>query len=284
MKRAFLWFALLPALAGAHEAAPGDLLVVETTHLCTRPRLIAFGKAWPVHRMSRCRWQGLIGVDLAVKPGRYALVWKTEGKTRRESIHVVKRRFRISRIRVPQRLARFDKATLARIRREARMLRGCAQQMAQGWPAPLLQQPVQGVISTPFGARRIVNGEARSPHAGVDIAAPLGTPIRAPAAGTVVLVLHKGYLVGNAICLAHGGGMVSVFMHLAEVFVQQGAHVQAGDILGTVGATGRATGPHLHWGLFLRGARIDPLGALARRAWRTPAATTKMREPQAKEG
>ena len=261
MRRLLVLCLLLGALpARAHEAVPGDLLVVEAGGLCARPELVAFGARWPVRRAGRCRWRGLVGVDLQTKPGDHPLVWLWRGGVRRETVHVRARRFRVSRIEVPERLTRFDRATLARIRREARRIRGCWRKARAGWPAAgRVRPPVAGVVSTPFGARRIVNGAPRSPHAGVDIAAPAGTPVAAPMPGTVALVLEGGYLVGNTVCVAHGGGMASVFMHLARVSVREGQRVAQGEPIGAVGATGRATGPHLHWGVYFRGARLDPL-------------------------
>jgi murein DD-endopeptidase MepM/ murein hydrolase activator NlpD len=105
--------------------------------------------------------------------------------------------------------------------------------------------------------RRIFNGEPRSPHAGLDIRAPQGQPVRAPAAGTVVLTGDFFYS-GNAVFIAHGEGVVSLLCHLSKVTVKQGQAVKAGDLVGEVGSTGRASGPHLHWSLSLNNAWVDP--------------------------
>jgi murein DD-endopeptidase MepM/ murein hydrolase activator NlpD len=117
--------------------------------------------------------------------------------------------------------------------------------------------PVEGIMSTPFGAQRYVNGEPRSPHSGIDIAAPEGTPVVSPLAGRV-LVVSEMYLNGNTIAIGHGYGVVSVFSHLKTASVEEGDWIKAGSEIGEVGKTGRATGPHLHWGVRFRQARINP--------------------------
>ncbi|MDP2124682.1 MAG: M23 family metallopeptidase, partial [Parvibaculum sp.] len=116
-----------------------------------------------------------------------------------------------------------------------------------------------GPITGVFGSQRIYNGEPRRPHYGVDVAAPTGTPIVAPQAGIVTLAHSDMFFEGGLIFLDHGHGVTSVIMHMSRVDVTEGQAVARGDVLGAVGATGRATGPHLHWGMFWRGAQVDPV-------------------------
>lgn len=118
---------------------------------------------------------------------------------------------------------------------------------------PLAQMPVSGR----FGDRRVINGEPRSPHSGADYRAAAGTPVRAAADGTVVLA-EEHFFAGNSVFLDHGDGLVTMYFHLAEISVASGQDVTAGQTLGRVGSTGRATGPHLHFGVRWRGARVDP--------------------------
>lgn len=123
-----------------------------------------------------------------------------------------------------------------------------------------------------FGARRVFNGEPRSPHTGADYAAPKGTKVLAVAPGRVVLAADH-FFSGKSVFLDHGDGLITMYFHLSEIAVAEGGTVEAGESLGTVGATGRATGPHLHFGARWRGARIDPAVLLApQRSARLPAA------------
>jgi hypothetical protein len=119
--------------------------------------------------------------------------------------------------------------------------------------------PVHGRISGRFGNQRIYNGEPKAPHSGMDIAVPQGTPVRAPAAGIVTFAEPDLYLTGGTILLDHGFGLSSNFLHLSKLEVHVGEHVQQGQIIALSGMTGRATGPHLHWGFNWLGTRLDPL-------------------------
>jgi hypothetical protein len=118
--------------------------------------------------------------------------------------------------------------------------------------------PVRGRVSGVYGSQRVYNGTPKSPHSGLDVAAPAGTPIRAPAAGVVSFARPDLYLTGGTVLLDHGHGLSSNFLHLSRLDVAVGQRVARGEVIGLVGATGRATGPHLHWGMNWFGVRIDP--------------------------
>jgi len=124
--------------------------------------------------------------------------------------------------------------------------------------------PVQGRVSGRFGNQRVYNGSPKSPHSGMDIAAPQGTPVLAPAAGVVTFANADLYLTGGTLLLDHGHGVSSNFLHLSRIDVKVGDRVAQGQVIGAVGATGRATGPHLHWGMNWFDVRIDPLLVLER--------------------
>ncbi|MBF0133071.1 MAG: M23 family metallopeptidase [Magnetococcales bacterium] len=121
------------------------------------------------------------------------------------------------------------------------------------------QQPITGRFSGVFGSRRIINGIPKRPHNGVDIAAPRGTPVPAVAAGLVALVGKDYFFTGNTIVIHHGHGVISLYAHLDTIAVAQGEWINQGHIIGKVGTTGRSTGPHLHWGMMVRGLRVDPM-------------------------
>ena len=124
--------------------------------------------------------------------------------------------------------------------------------------------PLQGRVSGRFGNQRVYNGKPGSPHSGMDIAAPTGTPVKAPAAGVVTFAAPDLYLTGGTVLLDHGFGISSNFLHLSRIDVKVGDRIAQGQTIGAVGATGRATGPHLHWGMNWFDVRIDPLLVLER--------------------
>ena len=123
-------------------------------------------------------------------------------------------------------------------------------------------RPVQGRVSSPFGFRRILNDQPRARHSGLDIAAKTGTPVQAPAPATVAAV-GDFFFNGNTVLLDHGGGLVTMYCHLQRINVEAGTVVARGDVIATVGATGRATGPHLHWTVSLQNVRVDPVQTMA---------------------
>lgn len=150
---------------------------------------------------------------------------------------------------------RREQALVAAARVEDRPLTGFAQHFA--WP-------VEGRISGRFGRARIYNGKPGAPHSGMDIAAPQGTAIRAPADGVVTLAEPDLYITGGTVLIDHGHGIGSNFLHMSRLDVQAGDPVKQGQVIGAVGATGRATGPHLHWGMTWFDVRIDPQLVLER--------------------
>jgi murein DD-endopeptidase MepM/ murein hydrolase activator NlpD len=149
---------------------------------------------------------------------------------------------------------------LARIREEAAQTRRARERRDQrtdwidGWI-----WPARGRISGVYGSQRILNGQPRNPHWGLDIAAPTGTPVLAPAGGIITLVHPDMYFSGGTIFLDHGHGLVSAFLHLSEILVEEGQRIEQGDVIGKIGATGRATGPHLDWRINVGSTRVDPM-------------------------
>ncbi|HYE98488.1 MAG TPA: M23 family metallopeptidase [Planctomycetota bacterium] len=181
-----------------------------------------------------------------------------DGRTVVREIPVAPRTWRIQHLSLARRppgaaFLRLREAEVARIS-AARS----ARRVSEGW-RQTFQWPAQGRISGVFGSQRFYRGEPGAPHSGVDVAAGAGAPVVAPADGIVVLASPPAFsLEGNLVMVDHGLGLVSAFLHLASVAVREGETVRQGQRLGTVGATGRATGPHLHWSLSWNGARVDP--------------------------
>jgi len=210
----------------------------------------------------------LLGVDLEEKPGLVEILLKGRGESaEREApvtLRVREKTFPREHVTVSPTFDRLDQATLKRIEEEqARIARiWGASTPRRLWQGRFLP-PVPGGITSPFGLRRIINGSPRSPHGGVDLKASLGTEVVAPNHGKVVL-REDFFFSGKSLVLDHGGGFYTMYFHLADFRVEEGSEVRQGDLLGWAGMTGRATGPHLHWGARLNGARVDPLELLER--------------------
>jgi murein DD-endopeptidase MepM/ murein hydrolase activator NlpD len=192
------------------------------------------------------------------------LVKLPDGRLETVQRPVTSREWKIERVDgVPQQTVTPDPAIAARIAREqARVVAARERDDERSDFAAGFRWPLQGRISGVYGSQRIYNGTPRSPHSGLDVAAPTGTPIRAPAAGVVTFADPGLYLTGGTVLLDHGHGVSSNFLHLSRIDVAVGERVEAGQVLGQVGATGRATGPHMHWGMNWFGVRVDPRAVL----------------------
>ncbi|WP_425491510.1 M23 family metallopeptidase [Cognatiluteimonas sedimenti] len=166
---------------------------------------------------------------------------------------------------VPPKTVNPPPAIAARIAREqARVVAQRARDDARDDYEQAFTWPVRGRISGRFGNARVYNGVPKAGHSGMDIAAPAGTPVQAPAAGVVTFADPDLYLTGGTVLLDHGHGVSSNFLHLSRIDVKVGERVEQGQVIGAVGATGRATGPHLHWGMNWFDTRVDPLLVLER--------------------
>lgn len=183
-----------------------------------------------------------------------------DGATERRTLEIAARKYRIQRIDgLPPKMVTPPEGVLARIHAEAARI---AAARAEDRPEPLFESgfiwPAVGPISGVFGSQRILNGEPRRPHFGLDIAAPPGSPVVAPADGIVVIAETDMYYTGGTVLLDHGYGLTSVYSHMSDVAVTVGQRVHQGDRIGSVGATGRATGPHLDWRINWFDQRLDP--------------------------
>lgn len=204
-------------------------------------------------------WRAIVGLPLAQPPGPAALrVRFPDGRTQNIGFTVAGREYPVQRITITD----HDKVTpsaasLKRIEREQVEILAAFRHRSAGVPTLSFAMPATGPLSSNFGLRRVINGQPRSPHSGIDIAAPTGAPVVAPAPGRVLRV-GDYFFTGNTVFVDHGAGLVTLYCHLSKVAVREGQVLDAGDAIGAVGSTGRATGPHLHWALSLNDARVDP--------------------------
>lgn len=208
-------------------------------------------------------WYTLLGVDLETAPGAHSgtvTLRYTDGKTRHldETIDVTSVEFPTTRLTVEPQYVELSPEDLARSNRESARL-GVV--FASVTPAPLFsgsfELPIPGAVGSNFGHRRVFNDQPRNPHSGADISASEGTPIRSANRGRVVET-GDYFFNGNTVIVDHGLGIYAVYLHLSRIDVEIGQIVEKGEVLGLVGATGRVTGPHLHWGFRIQNARVDP--------------------------
>jgi len=213
------------------------------------------------------RVQTIVGIDLEAS-GRRRL--RLKGKDRQGRlrvrewwIRITPRRLAVQRLTLPQEMVELDAETSRRVAEEASRLNEFWRRMTpeRYWHGAFLSPVASAGPPEGFGVRRIINEQPRSPHAGADYQAPSGSVVRASNAARVALA-EEQFFGGNSLVLDHGLGLYTVYFHLARLLVKAGDEVQKGQEIGRVGATGRATGPHLHFGVRLQGARVDPAALL----------------------
>ena len=210
------------------------------------------------------KWRAFVGIDLDTKPGAYPLrIGAAAGAAAvSRTLHIVPKQFRVRRLRVPGGFVDPPPDALAQIAHDgASLAEAYARVTPRQWSGPFVL-PVDGRPTSNFGTRSYYNGQRRAPHAGVDFVGEPGTPVRAANHGQVVVAAPM-YFTGNTIVIDYGERLFSVFAHLSELHVKVGDTVEPATIVGLVGATGRVTGPHLHWSVRLNGARVDPLSLVA---------------------
>jgi murein DD-endopeptidase MepM/ murein hydrolase activator NlpD len=214
------------------------------------------GKRVPAFR-SGGGWTTILGVDLDTKPGAYHAGDEI-------TIDVVAKKFPTSRVDVDDRYVNLSKADLERSARESKETDAIYERITTDVvPDEAFTDPIPGVKGTNFGERRIFNGEPRAPHGGADLHATAGTPVHATNRGRVVLAKNL-FFTGNTVILDHGLGIYSLYAHLSRIDVKAGETVTNGQVVGRVGATGRVTAPHLHWGMRVQGARVNPFSLVGR--------------------
>lgn len=243
------------ALAVRLEAPPSGRPPLAVEGRLGDGRAIRFG------RLPGGRWLGVAALPVGDSGPRELVlrirVFPDSTVTRRRTVRIAGHRFFSTRLDVAPRYSRPPKEARERIEREREMIEEALATTAEQWLwEGRFTWPRPRRVTSPFGQRRVFNGELRSRHWGLDLAGRAGAPVRAAARGRVVLA-HRLYYAGNTVLLDHGHGVVTGYSHLSEIDVTVGDTVESGEVLGGIGATGRVTGPHLHWTLRVNGVRLD---------------------------
>ena len=261
---ALLWLGicLLAAPAHAlprHDPVPGGVAVIALPAAFDARSEARFADRPVLTVPAADGWRAIVGLPLGQPPGPAALHLRfADGRTQNIGFRVQPRQYPVQRLTITDQ----DKVTpspqsLQRIELEQAEILAAFRHRSAGAPPLAFALPATGPLSSNFGLRRVINGQPRSPHSGIDIAAPAGAPVTAPAPGRVLRV-GDYFFTGNTVFVDHGQGLVTLYCHLSRVAVREGQLLQTGDAIGNVGSTGRATGPHLHWALSLNDARVDP--------------------------
>ncbi len=237
------------------EAAPGGIAIIALPSAGEIPPEVTYQGNRVLVKRAESGWQAIVGIPLGVQPDRHVI----EANGKEIGFEVADKAYAEQRLTVPNRRhVHPDPEDLRRIEKDRVISRSAYTSFSPQEAEFGFILPVEGRMTSPFGLRRFFNGEERNPHNGLDIAAPTGTPIRAPAPGTVVAAADM-FFNGKAVFIDHGQGLVTMYCHLDSIAVKEGQRVERGETIGAVGATGRATGPHLHWSVSLNDARVDPL-------------------------
>lgn len=213
----------------------------------------------PFFKVDEDTYQAVFGVPFNHKPGPAAIKVKFDGKELELPFTIVDGNYRSEVLRVDGRHVNPRKKDLVRIKKEVAEVRAVYDRITpiKYWKGPFLF-PVNSLVTSPFGTKRVYNGELQSFHQGLDLRAPTGTPIRSSAAGEVALAKNL-FFTGNTVLVDHGYGVFTLYAHLSKLRVKKGQKVAPNQLLGLAGATGRASGPHLHWGAIIHRAKVNPL-------------------------
>lgn len=257
---------LFSGVAGAvtlpqQSAVPGGVVVIklENDSAGETPQATYNDRPLMVIRQEN-GWHAVVGIPLSAKVGTQRIEQQTAaGKTITHHFEIKDKAYKTQHLTITnKRKVNPNAEDMKRIIREkTRITKALRHWSARDVERLTFIAPVEGHHSSSFGLRRFFNRQPRKPHSGMDIAAPKGTPVVVPAAG---IVINTGdyFFNGNSVFIDHGQGLITMYVHLDKITVNEGDRLERGDVLGTVGETGRVTGPHLHWGVSLNDARVDP--------------------------
>jgi murein DD-endopeptidase MepM/ murein hydrolase activator NlpD len=258
---------IFPFSAGAIElpeleAVPGGVFVIPLDETDgTTPPTAKYKKKNVMVVRNDNQWLAVVGIPLSAKPGTHKIsVFNKPDSNKSYSFDVADKAYETQHLTIKnKRKVNPNADDMKRITKEKKRITNALAY----WNNRLitnelvLDLPLDGRLSSSFGLRRFFNEQPRRPHSGLDIAAPKGTPIKAPAGGEIILT-GNFFFNGNAVFIDHGKGLVTMYAHMNSIEVTEGQHVKRGEKIGTVGMTGRVTGPHLHWGISLNDARVNP--------------------------
>lgn len=241
-----------------HAPVPGGLAVIALPDEATGSQVFYRDRPALTIEQNGTR-HALIGIALSAKPGTDSITLRDpDGRERTLSFQIEAKEYPTQRLTIKdKRKVNPLPEDVSRIARELKNMEAAYAAFTERAANIVFDPPVRGIASQSFGSRRIFNGEVRNPHSGMDIAAPEGAPIVAPAPGVVSLT-GDFFFNGQSVFIDHGQGLVTMYCHMSRIDVKEGQRVERGDRLGAVGSTGRVTGPHLHWTVSLNDARIDP--------------------------
>lgn len=255
--------------AAARAMQPGEVVVLTISGVAAsaQVRARAFERDLAPFQDEKQEWKVIVGIDLETKPGKYPVTVEAGPAAKpvrgTHTLVVRSKAFPTRQLKVDNAFVNPPESAQARIAQDTRDLERCWRDAAAArlWTTGFIR-PVPQQANSAFGSRSVFNGQMRNPHTGADFLSPAGQAVVAPGAGRIVLAKDL-YFSGNAVVIDHGTGVLSLLAHLSSIAVQENTTVAAGDLVGKVGATGRVTGPHLHWTVRVSGARVDPLSLLA---------------------
>ena len=259
----------LPSAEGRFSGKQGEVLWIEVPVNNSRASVngTLLKRKIPFFRVTDTSFAAIVGIDMQDPPGLQELRITVQTTDQTDhliySVKILKEEYATQHLKLPKNKVDLDSKTLKRVRLEQKEMANAFHHVSMHplWDGAFLE-PAKGRVTGRFGSRRVINGQTKRPHSGEDIAAPEGTLVHAINKGMVVATVDH-FFSGKGVIIDHGVGLFSMYFHLSEIDVQPGQPLKKGDPLGKVGSTGRATGPHLHWGIRLNGARVNPYALTA---------------------